>query len=601
MNNHMVRRRHLTLSGLLLSLLLLVGCNTGSSENTTSSPDNTTALPRSTPEAEGVSSESILAFLDAVEAGDQELHSFVYLRNGKVIAEGWWDPYRSDLKHTLYSTSKSFTSTAIGFAVSEGLLTVDDPVISFFPDQLPDTISENLAAMTVKHLLTMGAGQDPPPNIRSVGAEENWVTAFLAYPVAKAPGSEFKYNSHATYMLSAIITKLTGESVLDYLRPRLFEPMGIEGMDWETDPWGVSSGGWGLRLKTEDMAKFGQLFLQKGKWNGKQLLPEAWIEEATSMQIDQAPGKSYHARKGNDWQQGYGYKFWRSQHGFYRADGAFGQLIVVMPEKNAVVAVTAEVSDMQKELNLIWDHLLPGMKDGATKTDETAESKEAMEPDEAMKPKKATEPDESESVGETLETQETQETVKAVQEKLKQRLADLALPVPETGTNDVLAEMLNGVTYTFGDLVNSSEQNHKGEQRSTGEEKTTTIQGHPVFSGCSFDLEGNQLFLTLTDASGATHTIAAGAGDWVKGETMLPGPNLVPFYPPNDQVLLPAKIASVYQWQEDNRLEIITRYIESAHTVFYMFGFDGDSLTFQRGATMGLMRGVLPQQGIKME
>jgi CubicO group peptidase (beta-lactamase class C family) len=193
-------------------------------------------------------------------------------RHGKVIAEGWWDPYKPDLRHTLYSTSKSFTSTAVGFAVSEELLSVDDKVISYFPDQLPDSVSPFLADMTVKDLLTMSAGQSPDPTgvIRSSGPE--WVKSFLACPVNNEPGTTFLYNSMATYMLSAIVQKVTGEMVLDYLRPRLFEPLGIEGMNWEISPEGYNTGGWGLLLKTEDMAKFGQLYLQKGMWNDKQVI-----------------------------------------------------------------------------------------------------------------------------------------------------------------------------------------------------------------------------------------------------------------------------------------------------------------------------------------
>ncbi len=170
----------------------------------------------------------------------------MFLRHGKVIAEGWWDPYKPDLRHTLYSTSKSFTSTAVGFAVSEKLLTVNDKVISFFPDQLPDSVSPFLADMTVRDLLTMSAGQSPEPTgaIRSDGPD--WVKSFLAFPVTNDPGSTFLYNSMATFMLSAIVQKVTGEMLIDYLKPRLFEPLGIEGMDWEISPDGLQHGRLGL-------------------------------------------------------------------------------------------------------------------------------------------------------------------------------------------------------------------------------------------------------------------------------------------------------------------------------------------------------------------
>jgi CubicO group peptidase (beta-lactamase class C family) len=339
----------------LLVLLVLSAC--------TKSVQQSSSLPRSTPEAENISSQSIIDFLDAVGESGQELHSFMILRHGKVVAEGWWDPYKADLKHTLYSTSKSFTSTAIGFAESEKLLSLDDKVISFFPDNLPDTVSDKLESMTIKNLLTMSAGQDPEPTFSLLLPSKNWTGAFLSAPVPNPPGTVFLYNSAATYMLSAIISKLTGETLLNYLKPRLFDPLQIEGMDWEVDPEGINTGGWGLRLKTEDMAKFGQLYLQKGIWNGEQLLPKGWVEEATTKKIDQAPELSEEEKADSDWLQGYCYKFWRSRNNSYRADGAFGQYILVLPEKDVVIAITANASDMQKELNLVWDYILPGISD----------------------------------------------------------------------------------------------------------------------------------------------------------------------------------------------------------------------------------------------
>jgi len=343
---------------ILVSILLFIV--SGSCKNET---PVTASLPRSTPEAEGVSSEAIITFLDSAAVSKQEFHSFMFLRHGKVIAEGWWNPYRSDLRHTLYSTSKSFTSTAVGFAVNEKLLTVNDKVISFFPDQLPDTVSPFLADMTVKDLLTMSTGQSPEPTgaIRSAGP--GWVKSFLAFPVTNDPGSTFLYNSMATFMLSAIIQKVTGEMLIDYLRPRLFEPLGIEGMEWEINPDSINTGGWGLLVKTEDMAKFGQLYLQKGVWNGKQVIPASWVEEATTFKIDQAPDALQSKRDSSDWLQGYCYQFWRCRNNAFRADGAYGQYIIVMPEKDAVVVFTAESPDMQEEINMVWKYLLPAMKD----------------------------------------------------------------------------------------------------------------------------------------------------------------------------------------------------------------------------------------------
>ena len=320
------------------------------------------SLQRSTPEAEGISSEGINNFIDAVSKSKHELHSFMILRHGKVVSEGWWNPYRNDLKHTLYSTSKSFTASAVGFAVSEGKLTVNDKVISFFPEDLPAVVSPNLAELKVKDLLSMSVGHEKEPST-IIATSDNWVKDFLNTPIKYQPGTKFLYNSPATYMLSAIVQKVTGQKVIDYLKPRLFDPLGINGMDWEIDPKGINTGGWGLRLKTEDMAKFGQLFLQKGKWNGKQILPASWVEEASTMKIMQDPNATQARKDSSDWLQGYGYQMWRCRNNGFRADGANGQFIIVLPEKDAVIAITAEAPDMQGEINLIWKYLLPAFQD----------------------------------------------------------------------------------------------------------------------------------------------------------------------------------------------------------------------------------------------
>lgn len=329
-------------------------------------------LPRSNPEAEGVSSTAIIGFLDAAAKSKTEFHSFMLLRHGKVIAEGWWNPYRADLKHTLYSCSKSFTATAIGFAVQEKKLSVDDKVISFFPTDLPDTVSTWLKELTVKDVLIMSDGQEPDPTFAVASRDSNWTKGFLATPILHEPGTEFLYNSLGTYMLSAIIQKVTGQSTLDYLKPRLFKPLGIEGMDWEINPQGINTGGWGLRVKTEDMAKFAQLFLQKGNWNGKQILPAAWIEEASTMKIMQDPNAPQSKKDSSDWLQGYCYQMWRCRNNAYRGDGAFGQFMIVMPEQDAVLAITAETPDMQEEINLVWEYLLPAFKENKLPANATA-------------------------------------------------------------------------------------------------------------------------------------------------------------------------------------------------------------------------------------
>ncbi len=319
-------------------------------------------LARTSPGSVGVASEGVLRFLDAVEEKVGGLHSFMLVRHGKVAAEGWWRPYAPRSPHMLFSLSKSFTSTAVGLAVSEGRLTVEDRVVDFFPEQAPASPNANLRAMRVKHLLTMTTGHDQDTLDRTVRANDrNWVRAFLSLPVEHEPGTHFVYNSGATYMLSAIIQKLTGTRLLDYLTPRLFAPLGIHGMTWETCPMGIDTGGWGLSIKTEDIARFGLLYLQQGLWRGRRIVPAEWIEKATAKQVSNGQDPN------SDWAQGYGYQFWRCRHGAYRGDGAFGQYCIVMPEQDAILAITSGVTDMQAVLNAVWDHLLPAMSMGKTK------------------------------------------------------------------------------------------------------------------------------------------------------------------------------------------------------------------------------------------
>jgi CubicO group peptidase (beta-lactamase class C family) len=314
-------------------------------------------LPSSTPEAQGIASIAILAFLDAAAHDSVGLHSLMLVRHGHVVAAGWWAPYAPTLPHVLFSLSKSFTSTAVGLAVSEGRLTVDDPVLCFFAEEAQPVVSEHLAAMRVRHLLSMSTGHDIDATQATTAAPDgNWVKAFLAQPVVHAPGTHFVYNSAATYMLSAIVQRLTGETVLDYLRPRLLAPLGIEGATWQSCPRGINVGGWGLSVRTADIACFGQFYLQQGAWQGRRLIPAAWVAEATAWHVSNG------ADPRSDWAQGYGYQFWRCRHNAYRGDGAFGQFCLVMPEQDAVLVMTAGEQDMQRMLNLVWAHLLPAMQ-----------------------------------------------------------------------------------------------------------------------------------------------------------------------------------------------------------------------------------------------
>jgi len=313
--------------------------------------------------------EAVNATLDDQNPSNRmEMHSIMVVKNGKVIAEKWMNGASADSAHILNSVSKTFTSTAVGLAISDGLMTLEDKLIDYFPEDLPEVVSDNLAAITVKDLLTMNCGHDTDPtgSIRK-NPELTWAQAFLAYPVEHTPGTYYCYNSLGTYMLSAIVTKVTGQKVVDYLTPRIFEPLGIDKPTWQESPQGINCGGWGLYLKTEDLAKIGQLILNGGKWNGKQLIPSEWFAEASKAQVPSAPAGVHpedlerlgYSKETSDWVQGYGYQMWRCRHNAFRADGAQGQYIIVIPDKNTVIATTANIGNMQGEINYIWDYLLP--------------------------------------------------------------------------------------------------------------------------------------------------------------------------------------------------------------------------------------------------
>ncbi len=346
---------------ILLSLACWLGLSTFTIAQESDTSNKSTY---STPEEQGISSRSIVQFIEAFEETHADaMHSVMIRRHGKIISQGWWAPYAPETPHLLWSLSKSFTSTAIGMAQDEGLLNINDLVISFFPEDAPEEPSGNLKAMRIRDLLRMNTGQAVEPSFRNMQSD-NWVKAFLAHKVDYKPGTHFKYNSMATYMCSAILQKVAGMTMLDYLTPRLFEPLGIQKPTWESDPKGINVGGWGLSVTTEDISKLGQLYLQKGMWDGKQLLSEAWVEEATGYQTSNGSNPE------SDWDQGYGYQFWQCRYDAYRGDGAFGQYCLVMPEQDAVIAITAGSDDLQGILDVVWEYLLPAMEEESLPPDE---------------------------------------------------------------------------------------------------------------------------------------------------------------------------------------------------------------------------------------
>jgi CubicO group peptidase (beta-lactamase class C family) len=299
-------------------------------------------LPRNRPEAHGVDPRAILAFLDDVKAAGLELHSFMLARDGDVIAEGWWSPYRPDLPHMMHSLTKSVAVTGVALALQERLFGIDAKVISFFPDELPAIVSDNLAAMTVRDLLTMRAGHDAEIS-GSVWRQikTSWVAEFFKVPVPLKPGTKFVYSSAVSFMLSAIVTQVTGQTLRDYMEPRFFKPLGITGISWDVGPGGINPGGNGLTWRTADALKLGMLYAQQGRWNDKQILSPEWVQAATRSQV--AEGE-------------YGYQWWIGPDKAYFALGLFTQMSIVFPDHDAVLAVTAAIDGSEHLTALVWQH-----------------------------------------------------------------------------------------------------------------------------------------------------------------------------------------------------------------------------------------------------
>lgn len=307
-------------------------------------------LPRATPESQGLASASVLAFLDDIEGSGLEVQSFMLWRHGHVVAEGWWSPYRADRIHMMHSLTKSVAACAVGLAMADGRFHLEDKVVSFFPEHLPATVSDNLAAMTVQDLLTMRTGHAEMVS-GSVWRpiKTSWIAEFFKIPVVTKPGTNFVYTSAATYILSAIVTKTTGQSVADYLKPRVFDLLGIEDYQWPEGPEGISPGANGLSWKTSDSLKLGILHAQNGAWQGRQILPAEWVAAVQYPHVKDI----------------YGYQWWLGPDGTYLADGLFSQLCFVFPRHNAVLAITAGVPLKSQFNSHVYKHFPAAFLDAA--------------------------------------------------------------------------------------------------------------------------------------------------------------------------------------------------------------------------------------------
>ncbi|MEK4288937.1 serine hydrolase domain-containing protein [Paenibacillus sp. FSL P4-0502] len=299
--------------------------------------------------------QALSKFYEELERSDLPVNTFMLLRKGEVITEFYRQPYRKNVPQVLFSLSKSFTSIAAGIAWDNGYFELTDKVVSFFPDQLPSSISPNLDKMTIHHLLSMNTGHNN--NIYGAIAKQNdWVRAFLALDVEDEPGSYYNYNTHATYMVSAIIEKTTGENLVDFLMPRLFAPLDIERPEWETCPLGIVAGGMGLSIPTDGIAKFGQMLLNQGVYNSCRIVSEDYLKLALNEQSDNRWGQNK-----ADWSNGYGYQFFMCRNGCKMGNGAFGQLCFIDPSQEIVIAATSSFTEMKKLqdfLDIIYANLL---------------------------------------------------------------------------------------------------------------------------------------------------------------------------------------------------------------------------------------------------
>ncbi|MFC7528552.1 serine hydrolase domain-containing protein [Actinoplanes sp. GCM10030250] len=316
-----------------------------------------TLLPRSAPAASQMSSRAIAALLDRLEAQSAELHSIMIVSSGHVVAEGWWAPYSAQRPHLLYSLTKSFTSVAVGLAIADGLLSLDDRVVDVLPEHVPAGISEQGRRLTVHHLLSMTAGHAEDSLYQAWQLEPgDLVKGFLRVPFAFAEGTRHTYDNATTFVLARTVERVTGRGLPELLDERLFKPMGVDHAEWDRVASGAAFGFHGLHLTTEAVAAFGELLLRGGRWGDQQLVPSAWVELATGRHITTLPSEDGTADE--DFLQGYGYQFWMSRHG-YHGHGAFGQQCVVVPSHDLVIAVTSDAPS-QTVFDAIWECLLPG-------------------------------------------------------------------------------------------------------------------------------------------------------------------------------------------------------------------------------------------------
>lgn len=494
----------------------------------------------------GIRSEGVLGFLDGVKEKGIDVHSFVLVRHGRIAAEGAWYPYRQDVPHVMYSLSKSFTSTAAGLLIGEGKLNLDDRVIDLFPKEAPKEPDAFWQALRVRHLLSMSTGHEKDP-AEKFDKAKNWVKLFFSEPLTKEPGTHFLYNNSATYMVSAIVQSVTGLTVRDYLVPRLFAPLGIDTPNWDVCPMGRSAGAFGLHLTAREIAKFGQLLLQKGLWEGRQLLPIGWVDNASSIHIVNGNDAN------SDWAQGYGFQFWRCRPNAFRGDGAFGQFCIVIPEQDAVYAGTSGTDDMQGVMNLVWEHLLPAFEAGE------------LPPN----------PEQDARLKDALAALQINPRLPVMQQEPGSAQAPLQVQTVKAPSTQKAMRIMG--TAAFIDRTWAIEKNKFGVAR-------FQLQVFP-----QGQMRKDRLVLTVIDNMGV-HAITAGIGYWQEGETQLNRS----VYPGT----WPERIAAIGTQTAHNEWQVRIQFTESSMAIHVTLTEEDNQLNVAFRYIAAFMPPVAPLKGL---
>lgn len=491
-------------------------------------------LERAAPATRGIDAKAVEAFLDGLQQENLELHSFMFWKDGAVIAEGWWAPYAPELRHMLHSSVKSFVGTGIGLAVDQGLIALDAKVVDFFPEHVPADAPASLHQMTVRHLLTMTSGHGSGIS----GGEwrrltTSWIAAFFREPMVYPPGERFVYCSGCSYMLAAILQKVTGERVRDWMEARFFAPLGIEDLAWDVGPEGVNTGGNGIRAKTADLLKLALVHMQGGQWQGRQLLSQAWTAAATGAQVKDIvighfDGKRYAdpSAPGAEKREGYGFQWWRGPDNTFTASGLFGQHAIAFPDHNAVIAFTGGIAPREKRVHrLLWEHIVADMQ----RKRAPSSSAELARADAA----------------------------------LAQRLAGLAMPIEHSASVPAARVDFHG-SYAI-------EPNAEG------------------ITGIAIECAGDRCTFTLTDGRGR-HTITASLSAWTDGQTSMTGWQLHHSYQPEQ-----TRVFARAFWRTENALVLDWVFIETAFRDHVVCRFDGNRMTYDRRVNTNSMRKEMEQ------